>query len=365
MLIQLGSTPPETVDLCGLPFAELATYLDRVEIGGHHAHRVFRALHGTFQSLRDDLQFGWRNVERLEHTSHLPALRAVEVAPASDGTEKLVITLRDGEHVESVLIFGLGKRITLCVSSQVGCGVGCTFCATAQLGIRRNLEAGEIVAQVHAANRHLGPKRRVSHVVYMGMGEPLQNYDAVRRSVRVLIDTRGPCLESRRITVSTVGLIRRMVQFGADFEGRVQLALSLHAGTDATRQSIIPLARTYPLEALRNACLQHPLPGSRRLMVEYIVIPGVNDTSEELKGVAAWTRDIECIVNLVPFNPFPRTQFRAPSRQETIAVARALQALGVMATIRWPRGRGVNAACGQLALNQAPPLAMKESPANV
>ncbi len=353
MLTQIETHVSSTIDLCGLPFDELGQYLDQVGIGAHQAHRVFRALHGGTTPLKDDPEFGWRNLERLERSSHLPETVQVMGSPASDGSEKLLFKLRDGEHVEAVLIPGKGTRVTLCVSSQIGCGVGCTFCATAQLGVRRNLECGEIMAQVHAANAHLGPSRRVSHIVFMGMGEPLQNYEAVRRSIRILTDTRGPCLEARRITVSTVGLVRRMREFGQDFDGRVQLALSLHAGTDETRQSIIPLARAYPLAALRETCLNHPLPGSRRLMIEYIVLPGVNDTPRELDGVVEWTQGLECVVNLVPFNPFPQASFRAPTDGEVRAVATHLRDAGVMVTIRWPRGRGVNAACGQLALNQS------------
>ena len=343
-----------TVDLLGLPPDSLATFLDEIGAGAHQMHRVFRSLHGTYAPLSDHPELGWRNVERIAAHSHRPQMELVRVMPAPDGSEKLLFRLHDESHVEAVLIPGVKSRVTLCLSSQVGCAMGCTFCATGQLGLKRNLEAGEIVAQIHAAIAHTRPQgRRVSHLVFMGMGEPMQNYDAVMNTIRIVTDSRGPCLEARKITVSTVGLVKRMVQFGRSFEGRVQLALSLHAGTDATRQRIIPLAHTYPLAELKRVCQAHPLPGSRHLMIEYVILPGVNDTDAELAGVAQWADGLACVVNLVPFNPFPNAPFRAPTPAETHSVSTRLRALGVMTTVRWPRGRAVNAACGQLALNHA------------
>jgi len=348
-----AQTKRQSVDLLGLPPASLETFLDEIEVGAHQMHRVFRALHGTYSPLGLHPELGWRNVERIEWHSHRPQMALVRTLPAPDGSEKLLFRLHDGRHVEAVLIPGLRERVTLCLSSQVGCAVGCTFCATGRLGLKRNLQAGEIVAQVHAAIAHTRPQgRRVSHLVFMGMGEPMQNYEAVMNTIRVVTDSRGPCLEARKITVSTVGLVKRMGQFGRAFDGRVQLALSLHAGTDETRQQIIPLARKYPLSALKAACLAHPLPGSRHLMIEYVILPGTNDTDAELAGVAEWTQGLSCVVNLVPFNPFPGAPFRAPTPEETRSVSTRLRAMGVMTTVRWPRGRAVNAACGQLALNQ-------------
>ena len=353
----MTAVPPQntgdSLDLLGLPDSALADHLDQIGIGSHHTHRVFRALQGAGQALDEDFQFGWRNLARLRESGHWIRPELVKTLDADDGTRKALIRLRDGAQIEMVLIPGSGTRTTLCLSSQVGCGIGCTFCATAQMGLRRNLGAGEIVGQFHAADELLKPSgRRVSHVVFMGMGEPMHNYDAVHDAIQILTDRRGPCLEARRITVSTVGLIKPMVQFGKDFGGRVQLALSLHAGTDETRAEIIPLARNYPLEALRRACLAHPLPGSRRLMIEYVHLPGLNDTEEELQAVARWTRDLKCLVNIVPFNPFPGTPHTSPSLEATQRILNRLRELGVPSTIRRPKGRLANAACGQLALTE-------------
>ncbi len=347
-------TAANTFDLWGTPYDALGERLESIGISRHHAHRVFRSTHGRGQRLEEDPEFGWRNLARLRTGTRAPLADCVEISPAPDGSQKMLFRLGHGGAVEAVLIPGHAGRITLCLSSQVGCGVGCHFCATAKLGLSRSLTTGEIIAQVHAANQHLAPAR-VSHVVFMGMGEPLQNYPAVRDTIRILLDSRGPCLEARRITVSTVGLTRKMRTFSQDFGGRVQLALSLHAGTDETRERIIPLAKKYPLDSLRQACLEHPLPGSRHLMLEYVVLPGVNDTEGEAAGVARWVRGLRCVVNLVPFNPFGGAEFRSPSDEEVHRFAAQLRDGGVPVTIRWPRGRGVNAACGQLALNRSRP----------
>ena len=339
------------VDLFGLPADELSEFLEDIGVGSQHTKRVFRSLHGTFLNLAKDPQFGQRNAARINAMGTRASVEHVRTQAAPDGSSKLLFRLGDQALVEGVLIPGQRGRTTLCLSSQVGCGVGCSFCATGTMGLTRNLLAGEMMAQVHHAMKALAlVDKRLSHVVFMGMGEPLQNYERIRRVIRILMDTRGPCLESRRITVSTVGIPRMMKRFGKDFNGRVQLALSLHAGTDQTRKRIIPLARTHPLAALREVLVQHPLPGSRHIMIEYVVLPGVNDSDTELKAVSEWTHDLRCIVNLVPFNPFSGSGFRSPTVAEVESVMTRLKTLGVRVSVRWPRGREIHGACGQLAL---------------
>ncbi|HMV66696.1 MAG TPA: 23S rRNA (adenine(2503)-C(2))-methyltransferase RlmN, partial [Myxococcota bacterium] len=261
--------------------------------------------------------------------------------------EKLVLALRDGARVESVLVPMPGGRTTLCVSTQVGCAMGCAFCATGTLGLGRHMAAGEIVAQVHAARASVG--RPISRLVFMGMGEPLHNCAATEAAVRVLLDDHGLCFGSKQITVSTVGLPDRMRQLAAAFGGRIQLALSLHAGTDAVRQQIVPMARKAPLSELRDVIRAWPLPGSRAIMVEYVVLPGVNDGPGELDGVAWFMEGVRGVVNLIPYNPFPGGAFRSPEDDEVRAAFTGLRERGVLATIRWPRGRGAFGACGQLA----------------
>ncbi len=348
MAAALTSAPP---DLLGLSLAELGATLDAIGVGAAHAGRVFGGLHRRLQPLDAIEGLGPRHAARIADATFAAEATVEATHPSDDGTEKLVFRLGDGARVEGVLIPMRGDRLALCVSSQVGCAMACAFCATGALGLTRGLRAGEIVAQLHAARRRVEPAgRRVSHVVFMGMGEPLHHYAATRDAVRVLREPRGVCIAAQRITVSTVGVVPKMRAFAADFGGRVQLALSLHAGTDATRRRIIPLAATHDLAALKAALLDHPLPGRRALMLEYVVLPGVNDDAAELEALAAWTRDLRCLVNLIPFNPFPGAPFRAPDDATVRRVGATLEALKVPHSIRWPRGRRVAGACGQLAL---------------
>ena len=355
---QSPMTPPATSrsaqasqpDLLGLPQPALGRLLDRIGVGEKHAGRVFRGVHALRLPLNEIPDLG-RHAAVIADATRVGTVDIVADHQSEDGTRRLVFGLHDGARVEGVLIPMRPDRATLCVSSQVGCAMACTFCATGTMGLTRGLDAGEIVAQVHAARAV--SDRPVRNIVFMGMGEPLHHYAATRDAVRVLLDTRGLSYKARHVTVSTVGVVPKMRAFSADFGGRVQLALSLHAGTDATRRRIIPLAETYDLQSVRQACLDHPLPGSRRLMIEYVVLPGVNDTPAELEGLARWCDGIDCLVNLIPFNPFKGAPFRAPTVDEVNAAATALNRLGVPHTVRWPKGRGVDGACGQLALREA------------
>lgn len=235
--------------------------------------------------------------------------------------------------------------------------MACAFCATGALGLRRTLSAGEVVAQVYRALEHVEAlrergetERALTHLVFMGMGEPLHYYERTRDALKILLDQRGVCFAARNVTVSTVGLVRAMRRFALDFEGRVQLALSLHAGTDTTRREIIPSARKWSLDDLKATLREHPLPGRRVLMLEYVILPGVNDTPAELDGVAAFALDLRALVNLIPFNPFRGSPFRAPTIAETSAVERGLKARGVACSVRVTRGQERASACGQLAV---------------
>lgn len=347
----MQTLPPTAAgpDLRGLPLPALAAALDALGVGATHAGRVFGALHRHGKSL-DQLDFlGWRRLAAVQ-AAHLAPARVVGRHASPDGSEKLVYALADGKRVEGVLIPTRADRVTLCVSTQAGCAMGCTFCATATLGLERHLSAGEIIAQITEARALVAADgRRLTHLVFMGMGEPLHRYEATRDALRILLDPHGASFRARHITVSTVGLVPRIAELAEDFGGRVQLALSLHAGTDATRQRIIPTARRYDLATLRAALDAWPLPGTRALMLEYVVLPGVNDGPEEVAGLAAFTRGLRALVNLIPFNPFPEAGFRAPTVAEVEALGAALKAQGVAHSIRWPRGREAAGACGQLA----------------
>lgn len=344
-----------SADLLGLSLDALGAFLDEIGVGAAHARRVFRGLHHDRLPL-DQIPALGRHARAIAAHSHHAAATIQSVHDSADGTRRMITALSDGARVESVLIPMRADRLTLCLSTQVGCAMGCRFCATGTLGLGRHLSAGEIVAQVHAARAILseqGEPKRLRNLVFMGMGEPLHAYHPTRDALRVLLDDHGVNFGSRHVTVSTVGLTPGMRRLGEDFGGRIQLALSLHAGTDATRQAIIPTARKYPLAALREACLAYPMHSRRVIMLEYVVLPGVNDSDAELDGLQAWRDGLRAVVNLIPFNPFPGAPYRSPTTDEVKSVYERLQDRRVPATIRWPRGRDASGACGQLALREA------------
>lgn len=277
----------------------------------------------------------------------LPQLIPSHCAQSEDDTRKLLFELDGGVRIESVIIPDL-PRLTLCISSQAGCGMACSFCATARLGLLRNLSAAEIVGQVLAARQILRAEERLTNIVFMGMGEPLANYEAVVQAIEMLTSDWGVGISSRRITVSTVGLVPAMERLIRDTP--VQLAVSLSGTTDAQRQRLMPINRRYPLDQLMGMCRSLPIPQRRRITFEYVMLDGVNDSVEDAARLVRLLHGIRSKVNLIPFNPFPDSGFR-PSPAGVIAhFQQRLLASGVAATVRRSRGRDIAAACGQLAL---------------
>jgi 23S rRNA (adenine2503-C2)-methyltransferase len=278
----------------------------------------------------------------------------VERHPSSDGSTRVVLALADGHRVEAVHMprrEAGDVRVTYCLSSQVGCALGCTFCATGAMGIVRNLSAGEIVGQVLALQRDQGPRRgEFLHLVFMGMGEPLHNLDHVHRSIAVLCHPGGTLLSPRRITVSTAGLVSGIERL-ARLEPRPQLAVSLNATTDAARSATMPVNRAWNLARLRRALDDWPLRPHERLVFEYVLLAGVNDTVEDADRLAAWLGDLRRRhnVNLIPMNEHPDAPFREPSEERLQAFAARLHQHGCFITVRRSRSRDVQGACGQLA----------------
>jgi 23S rRNA (adenine2503-C2)-methyltransferase len=246
-------------------------------------------------------------------------------------------------------------RVTQCISTQVGCAMGCIFCASGVAGLKRHLGADEIIAQVLAGRARLDPGERLSNVVYMGMGEPLANYDATARSLRLLTHPDGIALSARRITVSTSGLVPEIARLGADFAGRIGLAISLHAADDETRTRLMPINKKYPLATLMDALRAYPLPPRRRITMEYTLVAGKNDDPAEAKKLVKLLRGLPVKVNLIPMNPIAASSLGPPEMRGVLAFQRILCDAGYSCFIRRRRGDDVDAACGQLALLGAKP----------
>jgi len=286
--------------------------------------------------------------ERLAHMYLLDPLMPINEQHAQDGqTEKTLFRLADSATVESVLMRYEGRN-TVCVSTQVGCPIGCVFCATGQSGFVRNLSAGEIIAQpLYFARRIRQEGQSVNNIVVMGMGEPLLNYEATWQAIKTWNDRQGFNIGARRITLSTAGYIPGITRLAQE-PLQVGLAVSLHAPTDALRSDLVPLNKTYPLAALLEACRAYVSHTGRRITFEYALIDGINDSAAQARHLAALLKGLLCHVNLIPLNPCPGIDLR-PSRPERVeAFQRALEEKGIPVTVRLRRGIDIQAGCGQL-----------------
>lgn len=283
----------------------------------------------------------------LKETCDATRLSLVEMAQSpTTGTKKALLALPDGETVEAVLIRG-GGRITLCLSSQVGCPLKCAFCATGLAGFTRNLTAGEIVEQALYLLAGEDLAGQTPNIVYMGMGEPLRNYDAVLRSVRLLMDDGGLRIGARKITISTAGEATAIERFGGE-DLQVRLSVSLHAANDALRGKLVPLNRRFPLARLREAVENYQRQSGRQFTFEWTLLDGVNDSDADANQLVDYMGGLKAFVNLIPWNPVAGMPF-APSPHERAQAFRALLAArGIKATLRAEKGQDISAACGQL-----------------
>jgi 23S rRNA (adenine2503-C2)-methyltransferase len=254
---------------------------------------------------------------------------------------------------------GAGKGpfvpVTQCISTQVGCAMGCVFCASGVAGLKRHMRPDEIVAQVLIGRSRLDANERIRNVVLMGMGEPLHNYESTVRALKLLTHTDGIALSSRKVTVSTSGLVPEIKRLGEDFGGQVGLAISLHAADDETRSRLMPINKKYPLPVLMQALREYPLPRRRRITIEYTLVAGKNDTAEEAKKLTRLLRGLSVKVNLIPMNPIEASALGPPNLEGVLAFQRILCDAGYSCFIRRRRGDDVSAACGQLALLGAKP----------
>jgi 23S rRNA (adenine2503-C2)-methyltransferase len=288
--------------------------------------------------------------ERLSQTASLHHLEPAQVETSQDGTRKLLFELADGARVESVLI-PEQDHSTLCISSQAGCRQGCRFCRTASLGFQRNLTPAEITGQVLTARAMSAEDRPLTNLVFMGMGEPLDNLDNLNIALEHILGDHGLQMSQRRVTVSTVGLVDRLAELGRCTPAA--LAVSLNAPNDELRSRLMPVNTRFPLAMLKEALLAYPLKPTRRITLEYVLLAGINDQPEHARELAKWVHGLKCKVNLIAFNPHPGSEFERPDDAVIERFQKILIDKHITALLRASRGSDISAACGQLAAKPA------------
>jgi len=342
-LLEMTSTKKH---LLSFSTEELVTICESLEVSTVHT----KALNGKiYRKAEFDLENIPHFPKKLLHwfqahtTCELPEV--ISAQKSEDNTQKLLMRMADKRDVESVLIPGAG-RLTQCISSQVGCAIGCEFCLTATAGLTRNLSTEEMIAEVMVAHRTLGEFPR--NLVLMGMGEPLHNYDNVAKFVRMVTDEQGMAFSPRRVTISTAGLVPAIYRLLED-DLPCSLAISLNATTNEIRNKIMPINQKYPLEELLKVMKLYVASRSRkRVLIEYVLLAGINDSLEDAKRLVSIAKDIDSTVNILPFNPFPGSIYQRPSDEVVDMFRNHLNDSGVVAVIRISKGREISAACGQL-----------------
>ena len=333
-------------DIRSLNLGELANLIESIGEPKYRAKQLYEWLHkrqaDSFAKMNN---IPAKLKDKLSEEYSIYTVSKVRMQESrEDGTRKYLFELHDGEYVESVFMrYSHGNSV--CVSSQVGCRMGCSFCASTLDGLIRNLTAGEIIGQVYAIIRDTG--ERVSNVVIMGSGEPFDNYDNVISFMKLISDENGVNISGRNITVSTCGLVDRIKQF-ADEEMAATLAISLHASNDEKRREIMPIARSYSIDEIIDACRYFFDKTGRRLTFEYSLIAGVNDSEKEANELSTLLHGLNCHVNLIPVNPVKETGYKSPSREAALSFKNKLEKNHINVTIRREMGRDIDGACGQL-----------------
>lgn len=327
---------------------------------------IYRSLASSFDEM-SDLPAAFR--QRLAAETRLHSLKPAYQVASQDGTLKILFSLTDGLTIEAALMpyqkEGGEGRNTICVSTQVGCAIGCPFCATGRQGLQRNLTSGEIIDQVLYFAHHLqkphhegktdevGTANRLTNIVFMGMGEPLANYDALRQAIELLNSPDGFGLGARNMVVSTAGLVPQIEHFSRE-KFQVGLAVSLHASENTLRDRLVPINRKYPLEKLIPACREYFLETGRRVSFEYVLFKGINDKAGQARSLARLLRGLNCHVNLIPANNTGDRTFQPPPRRDILNFERELREAGINATLRQSRGQDIDAGCGQLRSRLGP-----------
>lgn len=339
----------DKIDLKNLSRAQLQQWISALGHSAYRARQIFAWLYrpgiSDFDQMTDLSKTFREELKDLAVISSLPiAVREV----SCDGTIKYGLQLADDMMIESVLI-PEDDRNTLCISSQVGCAMACAFCLTGTMGFKRNLTPAEIVGQICAVQADLAQRQagRITNIVFMGMGEPLANFDNLITALEIIMDELGLDFSDRRTTVSTCGLAPKIIELGKRI--KVNLAISLHGADDETRNKIMPVNLTYPIAEVLEACRQFPLPKRKRIMFEYILLAGINDSDDDARKLAKLLKGLPCKINLLPCNEAPEIPYSQPSRNRVYAFQDILRKAGYTVLIRTSRGDDISAACGQLA----------------
>jgi 23S rRNA (adenine2503-C2)-methyltransferase len=335
------------IDLKSMSLAETEAWVEEAGLPPYKARQVrrwlFKAWVQSFEEMTDiskDLRESLAEKARIHH------LEEAKVETSGDGTRKYLFRLQDGHLIETVLIPERG-HFTLCISSQVGCAMNCRFCVTGKQGLKRDLTVAEIIDQVVHVKRALTDPERLTNIVFMGMGEPLANYERVVKAAGNLVAEDGMNFSHRTVTLSTCGLVPEIRKLGRDT--KINLAVSLNGADDETRNSLMPVNRVYPLEELISALRDFPLPNRRMITIEYILIRNLNDRDEDALKLVSLLKGLRAKVNLIPLNPHPVLEMETPSPERILHFQDILTRRHLTAIIRKSKGRDISAACGQLS----------------
>ena len=333
-------------DIKDLSVRELVSWLDQNDLAAYRADQIFKWIYQHQADAFDEMtNIGKPVRQRLNQAFEIGRLEITATEDSKDGARKFLLQLKDGCHIECVLIPEKGHD-TLCISSQVGCAQGCRFCLTARGGLVRNLTSGEIIAPVRDVMR-AAPDRRLTNIVVMGMGEPLANYRNMVKAIHIITNPEvGLAISPRRFTLSTAGIAPRLADLGRDTE--INLAISLNAADDATRSRLMPINRKYPIADLLAACARYPLKARRRITFEYILIKGINDADEDARRLAALLAPVRAKINLIPFNEHSESDFKRPDEHRIAKFRDILVLKNYTVIVRRSKGRDISAACGQL-----------------
>ncbi len=340
--------PDTKPDILELTREELSLWVRTHDLPAYRTGQIMRWLYqrqaASFDKMTD---ISKKTRELLDVHFSILTIQKRQIADSADGSQKYLFGLTDGRSIETVLI-PEKNHYTLCISTQVGCAMNCRFCMTGKSGLIRNLTQGEILGQILGVAKGIPTSRPLTNIVLMGMGEPLANYDNVMRAIRVMtVDSDGLQLSTRRVTLSTAGLISRFEDLGRD--SKINLAISLNATENKTRSQLMPINDRYPIEQLIDACARYALKPRGKITFEYILIRGVNDTVDDAHRLVKMLRPVKAKINLIPFNEHPGSDFKRPDESTILRFEKILHDKGYTAIIRRSKGADISAACGQLS----------------